>query len=497
MKTTTIKSSQFFKPVYQAVKNGGEISPSPSPIPSEDLAELKAKVTANTVAIEEVGDRVTQVSTAAQQASDKADAADQRVSNAEASLSTISGDVATNKADINQVKIDASETAANLSNVSNKADKNATDVAALTAVVSQNQETIENEVAAVSTRVTTLENSIDAKIDAKVAGAFKFRGAVDSLDEIEDADRHEGDVWQVGEKEYAYNGTEFVELGFAVDLSAYATAESVADVADQVASKASAERVAEIAAAVENKADKSDIPDLTELENSVTTINSTLETKANKVEVDAALADKATKTELTDEISAVTNTLNNKVDAVEGKQLSDQNFTAAEKEKLASLENYDDSNLNTAITKINSDINDLSSSVDAKFALHATKDYVNLELEKKANASDFEAHTAESAAKIANLEAAVESLNNLTQALQQTVVEQAEMIKQLQASVNKTTYVYNDPEADVAIESPLYNQVNVVANNVAINNNITAEEETPANTNGIDITAADKVTIGE
>lgn len=64
------------------------------------------------------------------------------------------------------------------------------------------------------------------EVDAKIAGTFKFMGAKDSVEALP-ADAKAGDVYQVGEKEYAYDGDSWVELGFNVDLTAYATTSSV------------------------------------------------------------------------------------------------------------------------------------------------------------------------------------------------------------------------------------------------------------------------------
>lgn len=63
--------------------------------------------------------------------------------------------------------------------------------------------------------------------------------------------------------------------------------------------------------------------------------------------------------------------LNNKVDKVSGKGLSDQNYTLAEKNKLAGLSNYDDSELRAAVaalhnyddTEIRGDISDLEDDI--------------------------------------------------------------------------------------------------------------------------------------
>lgn len=64
------------------------------------------------------------------------------------------------------------------------------------------------------------------EVDAKIAGTFKFMGEKDSVEALP-ADAKAGDVYQVGEKEYAYDGDSWVELGFNVDLTAYATTSSV------------------------------------------------------------------------------------------------------------------------------------------------------------------------------------------------------------------------------------------------------------------------------
>ena len=64
------------------------------------------------------------------------------------------------------------------------------------------------------------------EIDGKISGVFHFKGIKASVEELP-TDAEIGDVWQVGDKEYAWNGSEWVELGSPVDLSAYATKEFV------------------------------------------------------------------------------------------------------------------------------------------------------------------------------------------------------------------------------------------------------------------------------
>ena len=64
------------------------------------------------------------------------------------------------------------------------------------------------------------------EVDAKIAGTFKFKGEAESYDALPTG-AAEGDVYQVGDKEYAWDGNSWVELGFNVDLTAYATTLSV------------------------------------------------------------------------------------------------------------------------------------------------------------------------------------------------------------------------------------------------------------------------------
>lgn len=59
------------------------------------------------------------------------------------------------------------------------------------------------------------------------AGAFHFKGATNDLSNI--VNPSEGDVYQVGNAEYAWNGSTWVELGSPIDLSAYATKTYVDD----------------------------------------------------------------------------------------------------------------------------------------------------------------------------------------------------------------------------------------------------------------------------
>ena len=62
--------------------------------------------------------------------------------------------------------------------------------------------------------------------------------------------------------------------------------------------------------------------------------------------------------------TAITNLSNNKVDKVTGKQLSTEDFTTAEKNKLAGLNNYDDTQLQADITALQNTDNVLSAQIN-------------------------------------------------------------------------------------------------------------------------------------
>ena len=67
---------------------------------------------------------------------------------------------------------------------------------------------------------TKTEVYTKSEVDGKVAGLFHFKGVVEELPET---GTDVGEVYQIGDAEYAWNGTEWVKLGYSLDLSAYYT----------------------------------------------------------------------------------------------------------------------------------------------------------------------------------------------------------------------------------------------------------------------------------
>ena len=93
-----------------------------------------------------------------------------------------------------------------------------------------------DKVSAETTRATNVENTLSTNLNNEItrakaeedsiraiaSSAFHFKGTKDSYDDLPKTGNKQGDVWQVGDKEYAWNGSEWVELGFNIDLSPYA-----------------------------------------------------------------------------------------------------------------------------------------------------------------------------------------------------------------------------------------------------------------------------------
>lgn len=129
------------------------------------------------------------------------------------------------------------------------------------------------------------------EVDGKIAGTFKFVGEVESVDKLPTTAKA-GDVYQVGQKEYAYDGDSWVELGFNIDLSPYA---KTADVATTYATKQS------VTEGLGAKANSADVYNKTEIDGKVETINANINKKANSADVytitqmDTKLGNKADK----------------------------------------------------------------------------------------------------------------------------------------------------------------------------------------------------------
>ena len=134
---------------------------------------------------------------------------------------------------------------------------------ALEGKVGDDSKGLVKEVADLTTEVSGVKSDLadnyynKEAVDGLVSGAFHFRGNAKELNTegnlIGTDDKvitgKAGDVYQIGDKEYAYNGSAWVELGFTLDLSAYATTASVTTAKEEAITTAGTNADAKIATA--------------------------------------------------------------------------------------------------------------------------------------------------------------------------------------------------------------------------------------------------------
>ena len=134
---------------------------------------------------------------------------------------------------------------------------------ALEGKVGDDSKGLVKEVADLTTEVSGVKSNLadnyynKEAVDGLVSGAFHFKGNAKELNAegnlVGTDDKvitgKAGDVYQIGDKEYAYNGSAWVELGFTLDLSAYATTASVTTAKEEAITTAGTNADAKIATA--------------------------------------------------------------------------------------------------------------------------------------------------------------------------------------------------------------------------------------------------------
>lgn len=143
--------------------------------------------------------------------------------------SGITQDIEEVKSDVDRLNSDLAETNAAVETKADKAEVND---------LSEKVDALDTITSAITGELGTKANAEDVytkdEVDAKIVGLFHFVDEADSISEdmttifydgqnIEASEENVGEVYQIGDKEYASNGTKWVELGFNIDLSEFAT----------------------------------------------------------------------------------------------------------------------------------------------------------------------------------------------------------------------------------------------------------------------------------
>lgn len=214
--------------------------------------------------------------------------------------------------------------------------------------------------------------------------------------------------------------------------SAVETAENALDTAESAETKA--DTAITTANGAKTTAEGIDAKATTALSNSQTAVSTanTAETKAQEA-LDQVVAGTGTKVyrdttllsnldikpiedDIADNTTAITALQNGKVDKVAGKQLSTEDFTTAEKNKLAGLNNYDDTQVQADISTLMADVEELGNELSTT--------NVNLNNEATARQSadnglqnniNTEASARESAD--ATLQTQIDTLNNISETI--------------------------------------------------------------------------------
>lgn len=209
--------------------------------------------------------------------------------------------------------------------------------------------------------------------------------------------------------------------------SAVETAENALDTAESAETKA--DTAITTANGAKTTAEGIDAKATTALSNSQSAVSTanTAETKAQEA-LDQVVAGTGTKVyrdttllsnldikpiedDIADNTTAITALQNGKVDKVVGKQLSTEDFTTAEKSKLAGLNNYDDTQVQADISTLMADVEELGNEINT------TNSNLNTEATARQNADttlqnniDSEASTRENADT--NLQSLITTLEN-------------------------------------------------------------------------------------
>jgi len=192
------------------------------------------------------------------------------------------------------------------------------------------------------------------EIDSKLTSAMRYKGSVASESDLP-ASATVGDVWDVQTlgHNFAWNGSEWDDLGGTLDLSAYLTR---TDAASTYVAKVSGKALStnDYTTAEKNK--------LAGIE-SAAEVNVIETVKVNGTAL--TVTDKAVNVDLSSyaTTSSVNTALAKKVDIVSGKGLSTNDYTTAEKTKLSGIESGAEVNVIESIT-----VNGVAATVSGKKA---------------------------------------------------------------------------------------------------------------------------------
>ena len=313
---------------------------------TSDISSLKTRVTTNENDIDTLQSNVEGINT--------------NITSIEGNIDTVEGSVSTLQQTVSGHTTD-------ITDLKSKVQKNTTNITSLQGNVSTLQgdlDTVEEDVSTLQTSVSGLQSSVSTNtqniatntqsiesIQEAMASTQHFKGYYQTIAEITELEGHTGDFAYCAEDEfkYVYNGEQWVKTDEAVpDQTVEKT--TILPLMNGTATIGTDNRYAP-----GNHVHPTDTTRASVEALEVHTTNTSNPHNVTKTQIGLGNVDNTS--DLNKPISTATQSaLNNKVDKVEGKGLSTEDYTTAEKEKLATLNNYNDTEVKADISKLQSDV---------------------------------------------------------------------------------------------------------------------------------------------
>ena len=353
-------------------------------------------------------------------------------------ITSIEGNIDTVESSVSTLQQTVSGHTTDITDLKSKVQKNTTNITSLQGNVSTLQgdlDTVEEDVSTLQTSVSGLQASVSTNtqniatntqsiesIQEAMASTQHFRGYYQTIAEITELEGHTGDFAYCAEDEfkYVYNGEQWVKTDEAVpDQTVEKT--TILPLMNGTATIGTDNRYA-----AGNHVHPTDTTRASVEALEAHTTNTSNPHNVTKTQIGLGNVDNTS--DLNKPISTATQSaLNNKVDKVEGKGLSTEDYTSAEKQKLAGLSNYNDTEVKADITKLQSNVGTLQSDVStAKENISTLQEDV----------TGIEGNVSTLTQSVSTLDTTVDGLNTTVEGLETDVTELQGTVSDVEGSVS-------------------------------------------------------------
>lgn len=353
-------------------------------------------------------------------------------------ITSIEGNIDTVESSISTLQQTVNGHTTDITDLKSKVQKNTTNITSLQGNVSTLQgdlDTVEEDVSTLQTSVSGLQSSVSTNtqniatntqsiesIQEAMASTQHFRGYYQTIAEITKLEGHTGDFAYCAEDEfkYVYNGEQWVKTDEAVpDQTVEKT--TILPLMNGTATIGTDNRYAP-----GNHVHPTDTTRASVEALEAHTTNTSNPHNVTKTQIGLGNVDNTS--DLNKPISTATQSaLNNKVDKVQGKGLSTEDYTTAEKEKLATLTNYNDTEIKSDITELQSNVGTLQSDVST------VKENISTLQE---DVTGIEGNVSTLTQTVSTLDTTVDGLNTTVEGLETDVTELQGTVSDVEGSVS-------------------------------------------------------------